>query len=167
MLIHMSAPVILGITAVVFGVIPLVLRSNAVYILMALLAGEELARLTAQPVTKTINAMIVVSWPVYTVVQIVMLVIMPLLLLVWYRKSVKADIVLHIAPLVAAVLLGFMLIIAKLPYDTQRTLQSSNIYDMVQPYFGISLAAAMVSAAVWFLFKRPKHGKHDKKKHHE
>jgi len=165
MLKLMSAPVLLGIIAVVFGIAPIILRSNAVYILLALCAGEILARLTGQDITQIANSIISADVPMYSIVQIVLLVISPLLLLFLYRKSVKADIVLQIIPAAAAVILCFMFVIAKLPYETQNALQGSSLYDLLKPYFGLAIAAGMVSSVVWFWLKKPKHEKHDKKKH--
>lgn len=161
----MSAPVLLGIIAVTFGVAPILFRSNAVYILLALCGGEVLARLTGQDVTQIMNSIITVDVPMYSIVQIFLLTIAPFLLIFLYRKSVKADMLLQIIPAIAAVLLCFMFIIAKLPYDTQNSLQSSTMYELLKPYFGLSIAAGMVSSIVWFWLKKPKHEKHDKKKH--
>jgi len=161
----MSAPVLLGIIAVVFGLVPILFRSNAVYVLLALCGGEILAKLASQDVTQIVNSIIQTNLPTYSIVQIVLLVLPPLLVLIWYRKSVRADIILQIIPAVSAALLCFMFVVAKLPYDTQSTLQNSDIYAFVKPYFGLAIAVGMASSLVWFWTKKPHHEKHDKKKH--
>lgn len=161
----MSAPILLGIIAVVFGVAPLLFRSNTVYILLMLCAGELLARLTAQDLTQVVNSLIATDLPTYSIVQIILLLIPPLLVLFWYRKSVNVDVILHIIPAVSTVLLCYMLVVAKLPYDVQNSLQESNIYGLIKPYFGLAIGAGMLSSLIWFWAKKPKHEKHDKKKH--
>lgn len=162
----MSAPILLGIIAVIFGVAPLILRSNVVFMLLALCGGEVLARLAGQDLTQIVNSIITTNFPMYSVVQIVLLVLAPLLLLFWYRKSTSIDVVLHIVAAVSLVVLCFMFVIAKLPYDTQSALQNSNLYSIIKPYFGLAIGVGMVASLLWFWSKKPKHEKHDKKKHH-
>jgi hypothetical protein len=164
----MNAPILLGIIAVIFGIAPLLLRSNAVFILLALCGGEVLARLVSQDVTQIMTSIITADVPMFSIVQIVLLLILPLLILIWYRKSVKVSMLaLHIVPAAAAVLLCFMFVVAKLPYETQTTLQSSDLYELLKNYFGIAIAAGMAGNAVWFWLKKPKREKHDDKKHHK
>ena len=166
MLKLMSAPILLGIIGVVFGIAPILFRSNAVYMLLALCGGEVLARLAAQELTQIINSLITVDFPMYSVVQIVLLVAAPIILLFLYRKTVKADMILQIIPAAAATLLCFMFVIAKLPYDAQNSLQASDLYTLVKPYFGLAIAAGMIASIIWFWLKKPKHDKHHKNKHH-
>lgn len=162
----MTAPILLGILAVVFAVAPILFRSNAVYIFLALCAGEILARLTAQDVTQIVNSIITVDVPMFSIVQIVLLLIAPVLLLFMYRRTAKADLIIQIIPGVSAALLAFMFIVAKLPYDTQTVMQDSQLYGIVKPFFGVAAAAGLGASVVWFWAKKPKHDKHEKKKHH-
>lgn len=161
----MSAPVLLGIIGLFFGLLPIVLRSNAVYMLLALCGGEVLARLAAQDLTQIANSIITTDFPTYSIVQIVLLVLAPLLVLVWYRKSAKVDMVLQVIAAASATLLCFMFVVAKLPYDSQTALQASDLYGLIKPYFSLAIAAGMVASVIWFWIKKPKHEKHDKKKH--
>ena len=164
----MNAPILLGIIAVVFGVIPIILRSNIVLILLALCAGEVLARLMGNDVTQIVNSVVATDYPMMSIVQIVLLVILPLLLVFWYKKAVKLPYMfLHIIPALALVLLCFMFVVAKLPYDLQNTMQNSNIYLTVKPYFGLVMAAAMATSAVWLFMKKPKRHKPDDVKKHK
>lgn len=167
MLMFMNAPILLGIIAVVFGVLPLILRSNAVLILLALCGGEVLARLVGQDVTQIVNSIVATDLPTFSIVQIILLVILPLLIVIWYKKAVKLPyLALHIIPAIATVLLCFMFVVAKLPYDVQNTMQNSDIYLNVKPYFGMVMAAAMAVSAVWLFLKKPKrHKPEDAKKH--
>lgn len=163
----MSAPILLAIIGVVFGLVPILFRSNAIFVLLTLCGAEILARLTAQDITQIVNSIVATNWPMYSIVQIVLLLLPPLLVLIWYRKSVSVDIFLQIIPAIATALLCFMFVVAKLPYDTQVKLQASQIYSLIEPYFGVAIGAGMLASLIWFLMKKPKHEKHHKKKHHE
>ena len=165
MLMLMSAPVLLGIIGIMFGLAPIILRSNAVYMLLALCGGEVLARLAAQDLTQIVNSILTTDFPTYSVVQIVLLVLAPLLILFWYRKSTNIDVILQIVAAAATVVLCFIFVIAKLPYDTQNALQNSDLYGLIKPYSGLAIGAGMVASVIWFWMKKPKHEKHDKKKH--
>lgn len=168
MIMLMNAPILLGIIAVVFGVVPILIRSNIVLIMLALCAGEVLARLMGNDVTQIVNSFVATDFPMASIVQIVLLVILPLLIVFWYKKAVKLPYVfLHILPAVATVLLCFMFVVAKLPYDMQNTIQNSNIYGVVKPYFGLVMAAAMATGAVWLFLKKPKRHKPDDIKKHK
>lgn len=134
--------------------------------LLALCGGEVLARLTAQDITQIVNSVITVNVPLFSIVQIVLLLIAPVILLFMYRKSVKADMVIQVIPAVAAVLLSFMFVIAKLPYDLQKTMQDSQLYGLLQPFFGVAIATGMGASIVWFWAKKGHHQKKDKKKEH-
>ena len=158
----MSAPILLGILGVVFGIAPILFRSNAVYILLALCGGEVLARLSGQEMAQIMSSLISADVPMYSIVQIFLLVIAPFVLIFLYRKSVGADMLLQIVPAAAVVLLSFMFIIAKLPYDAQNALKGSDLYGLLDAYFGLAIAAGMVSSMIWFWLKKPKHDKHDK-----
>ena len=102
----------------------------------------------------------------FSIVQIVLLLIAPAILLFMYRKTAKADMILQIIPAIAAVLLAFMFVVAKLPYDMQIAMQDSQLYGIVKPFFSVAIAAGLATSIVWFWAKKPKHDKHDKKKHH-
>lgn len=168
MIMLMNAPILLGIIAVVFGVLPILIRSNVVLILLALCAGEVLARLMGNDVTQIVNSFVATDVPMYSIVQIVLLVVLPLLIVFWYKKAVKLHyMALHIIPAIATVLLCFMFVVAKLPYDMQNTMQNSNVYLTVKPYFGLVMAAAMATSAVWLFLKKPKRHKPDDEKKHK
>ena len=87
----MDAPILLGILAVVFGLVPLMIGSNAVYIFLTLCAGEVLATLAASDLTKLANETISSNLPKYTIVQLVLLLIVPLMLLVIFKRSIKSS----------------------------------------------------------------------------
>lgn len=164
----MNAPILLGIIAVTFGIAPMLFRSNAVFILLALCGGEVLARLTAQDITQVINSIIASDLPTFSIVQIVFLVVLPILVLIWYRKSVKMSLLaIQLVPAIAAVLLCFMFVVEKLPYDMQMGMQASDIHGLLKNYFGLAIAAGMAASAVWFWLKKPKREKPEDKKHHK
>lgn len=163
----MSAPIVLGIIAIIFGIAPIVLRTNAVYMLLALCAGEVLARLTAQDVTQIASSFITADIPLYSIVQITLLLIAPILVMVWYRKAAKSDIILQIFAAAATAVLCVMFVIAKLPYEPQNALQGADLYITLKPYFSVAIAAGVFVSLLWFWVKKPKHEKPEDKKHHK
>lgn len=165
MLVLMNAPVLLGIIVVVFGVIPLLIGSNAVYILLTLCAGNLLAMLAAKDVTQIANSIITVNVPLFSYVQIFLLVIAPLIVLVIYRKSTGAGRILQIIPAAATVLVCFTLVTAMLPGDMQSNIQNSNLYSLLNPFFEFAIAAGLLVSVFYLWTKRPR-GHKSGKKHH-
>ena len=163
----MSAPIVFGIIASVFGILPIILRTNAIYMLLALCAGEVLARLTAQDVTQIASSFITADIPLYSIVQITLLLIAPLLVLFWYRKAAKSDIVLQIIAAVATAVLCVMFVVAKLPYEPQNVLQSAELYVTLKPFFSVAIASGVFVSLLWFWIKKPKREKAEDKKHHK
>jgi hypothetical protein len=164
MLVLMNATVLLAIIAVVFGAIPLLIGSNAVYIFLTLCSGELLAQLTAKDITQIINSLVAINGPVYSIVQIILLVVAPLVVLVMFRKGVKPPKrVLQIVPSVSAVIICFMLVVAKLPYDSARQIMSSDLYLFIKPYYELAIAAGLLVSLIYLWTKRPEPKLEDKK----
>lgn len=162
----MNAPVLLGIIAVVFGAAPLLLRSNAVYIFLTLCTGEILATLVASDLTQVASSMVTYDLPKYTIVQLVLLLIGPVALLLILRRSIKsAKVIMQIIPAVATVVVAFMFVVKKLPYDTQQKMVSSNIYQLVEPYLGLAVAVGLVASIFYLWARRPKNKDEEKKNH--
>lgn len=168
MLMVMNAPIVFGLLAVVFGVLPIILRSNAVLMLLTLCSGEVLARLTSQDLTQLASSFITADIPLYSIIQIILLTIAPLLIMIWYRKSAKSDIIIQVLVAVCVAVLSIMLITSKLPYETQANLQNSSLYESIKPYFGVAMAAGLFLSLIRLWLKRPRHAKpEDTKKHHK
>jgi hypothetical protein len=166
MLVFMNAPVLLGIIAVVFGIAPIILRSNAVYIFLSLCASDQLARLAGGDITNIVSSLVSSNLPMYSVVQIVLLVAAPLVLLFMFKKGVKSSkMILQIVPAAAAVLVGFMLVVSKLPYDLEQKIHNSSIYNLTEPFFELAIAAGLLFSVLYFWTKRPKPKDEDKKGH--
>jgi hypothetical protein len=166
MLMLMNAPILLGIIAVVFGLAPLLLRSNAVYIFLTLCAGEILATLVASDLTQVASSMVTYDLPKYTIVQLVLLLIAPVALLLVLKHSVKpAKILMQVIPAIATVVVAFMFVVKKLPYDTQQKMVSSNIYQLVEPFLGLAVAVGLVASIFYLWTKRPKDKDKEKKTH--
>lgn len=162
----MNAPVLLGIIVVVFGLAPLLLRSNAVYIFLTLCTGEILATLVASDLTQVASSMVTYDLPKYTIVQLVLLLIAPVALLLFLKHSVKSSkIIMQIIPAAATVVVAFMFVVKKLPYDTQQKMLSSNIYQLVEPYLGLAVAVGLVASIFYLWTKRPKNKDEEKKSH--
>jgi uncharacterized membrane protein YeiB len=168
MLVLMNAPVMLAVIAFIFGLAPLLIGSNAVYILFTLCAGELLAQLAAKDVTQIVNSTVSLNIQVYSIVQIILLLIAPVIVLVLFKKSIKPPKrILQIIPAAASVVLCFMLIVNKLPYDMQKTFQDSSIYSLVSPYFEVAIAAGLLASLFYLWTKRPKHKLEEEKKPHK
>ena len=168
MLMLMDAPILLGILAVVFGLVPLMIGSNAVYIFLTLCAGEVLATLAASDLTKLANETISSNLPKYTIVQLVLLLIVPLMLLVIFKRSIKSSgkRILQIIPAAASVIIGFMFVAKALPYDLQQNIIKSDLYKIIDPYFGLVMAAGLIGSLLYLWTKKPSR-KDEKKKSHK
>ncbi len=161
----MSTTIILIVIGLVFGVAPIFLRSSAVLIFLSLCAGEILARLTSQDVTEIVSSFAALNnVPVYSIVQIALLVIAPVVLLFAYKNTVKPSLLfMQIVPAVASVVVCLMLIVTKLPYDSKIAIEASNVYTMVKPFFSLAIAAGLLSSLFYLVAVKPKHSKHNKK----
>lgn len=159
----MNAALILGIIAAIFGLASLLLRSNAVFMFFALCAGSLLAESTAKDVTQVVNSVASVNIPTFSIVQIILLTIAPLIILIIYRKSSGAGLLLHIVPALAFAVLLFMTVTSMLPYDLQAKIQDSSLYGTIKPYYGVTVAAGLLASIFYLWSKKPRHDKHDKK----
>jgi len=140
----------------------LLLRSNAVYMLMGLCAGSVLASLAAKDVTQIFNSFINVNVPVYSYVQIVLLIVAPLILLFVYKKARGNNFMLQVVPAVALASLCFMFVTDMLPYDVQSQIKDSQVYMFIQPYFEIAIAVGLFASLIYFWAKKPSHDKRKK-----
>lgn len=162
----MDAVIILGISAAILGIAPLLLRSSAVYMFLSLCAGDLLAKYAAKDVTQVVSSVISVNAPINSIVQITLLVAAPLALLFLYRKRIGVDLVLQLIPAIAFAGLLFMMVTGMLPYDVQNNIQNSDIYSIVKPYYGLAIAAGLLSSVFYLWAKRGlglKRGKKHKK----
>jgi hypothetical protein len=159
------ALILIIICLVIFGLLPLFFRSNAVYIFFALSAGELLARLTAQDATQFVRSLPATSGlPVYSIVQILLLVIGPLIIIFAYKNTSKpGQLFLFILPALASVVVAVMLIVTKLPYDTAQTIEQSGLFNSIEPYFPVAVAAGLASSIAYLISIKPKHHAHHKK----
>jgi hypothetical protein len=154
----MNAQVLLGISVVIFGIIPIIFGANSVYVFLTLCAGELLSQLASRDVTQIINSLVANSSPVFAVVQIVLLLAAPLVTLVIFRKAIRSPKrVVQIIPAVATALACFILVVAKLPYDMQKSIQASDLYLLVKPYYEFAVAAGLLISVFYLWTKRPKH----------
>jgi hypothetical protein len=161
----MNAPILLGIIAIMFGVAPILMGSNAIYIFLTLCAGEILAGLVASDLTQVASGLVTYDVPKYSIVQLVLLLIVPLVLLMVFKGSIKSTTkrVLQIIPAAASVVIGFMFVVEKMPYDLQQKIIASDLYKIVDPYFGLAVAAGLLGCFLYLWTKRPK-PKDEKKK---
>lgn len=161
----MGTVIIIAVIGVIFGLLPLLLRSSAVLVFLSLCAGEILARLTSQDITQMVSSFGALSnFPIYSAVQIFLLVIAPVVLLFAYKKSVKPSMIfVQIIPALASVAVCIMLVVAKLPYDTKIVIESSNLYIMIKSFFSLAIAAGLLSSLFYLVAIKPKHDKLHKK----
>ena len=161
-----STLVILTLVAVIFGLLPLILRSNGALVLFTLCVGQILSGLIGLDVANKINIQTSSPLPLYTIVQIVILILPALLVMLLYRKAAKADILLHLITYAAAVIVCFSAIVTMLPYGTQLSVQDSTIYHQIHGYVGMILSAGIIVSLVILWLKKPHHDKKHGKKHH-
>lgn len=161
-----AAIIVIAISTIMFGVMPIIFRSSAVLIFLTLAAGELVSRLTAQDATQLVRSLPTPNGlPTYSIVQIILLTIAPLILLIAYKNSIKpSQLFFHFMPAVASVLVCIMLVTAKLPYELKDTVENSQIYTTVEPFFSVAVAAGLLSSALYLIATKPRH--HKNKKHH-
>ena len=70
MLMLMNPLILFIIIAIIFGVLPLIMRSNVVAMFMSLFVGEAIASLLAQDITDIISSTVNLNIPLYNIVQI-------------------------------------------------------------------------------------------------
>lgn len=155
---------IIGAAVLFFAVLPLVFRSNAVLIFLMLAAGELLSRLLAQDATQVVRSLPSVSgMPVYSIVQIALLLIAPVIILFATKNSTKpSHLFFMLLPAVASALLCVMLVTAKLPYETKELVEKSTLYITIEPFFSVAIAGGIVSSALYLITSHPKHKAHKK-----
>jgi hypothetical protein len=162
-----AAIIIIVVSAIVFGIGPIFLRSSAVLIFLTLAAGELLSRMTSQDITQFVRSLpSTSSMPIYSIVQIALLLVVPLVILLGYRNSIKpGQLFFHFLPAVASVVICVMLVVAKLPYDLKESIQVASIYKTIEPFFSVAIAAGLLSSAMYLLMTKPRHHKDKKHKH--
>lgn len=162
----MNTFVLIGLCTAIFCILPLVFRSNAVYMLLLLCIGDVVAKLIGQDVTQIINSVVNVNMPVMSVVQVFLAVILPLVALPMFRGSVRGvKQLFQVVPAVSATMLAMMFIVAKLPYDLQQNIQQDALYGAIEVFFPVAAVAGALTAFFYVLSLRPKHDAHDKKHH--
>lgn len=160
-----STLVLLLACSIVFGALPLILRSNGALVLFTLCVGQILAGLIGGDLTNGIGSKVTSPLPIFTIVQIVLLVLPALLVMFIYRRAAKADILLHIFTYAVAVIVCFSAISTFLPYAAQSSVQDSNVYHQIHGYVGIVLSAGIIVSLVILWLKKPHHDKKQGKKH--
>jgi hypothetical protein len=159
MLMFMNAMVLLAIITVVFGILPLLIGSNAIYILLTLCMGDLLSTLAAKDLTQIVGSAISIKGPIYNYVEIFLLVIAPLIVLVIFRKAIRTSgRLLQIIPAAAAAFICFMLVTTMLPVNMQNNIQSSNLYSLLKPYYEFVVAAGLLVSVLYLWTKRPHPG---------
>jgi hypothetical protein len=159
--------ILLIISAVVFGLLPLFFRSNAVYVFLTLSAGELLSRLISQDATHIVRSLPATNeLPIYSIVQIFLLVIGPIIIIFAFKNTSKpSQLFLMLLPALASVIIAMMLITNKLPHDISTTIQDSSNFAILEPYFAVAIAAGLLSSIAYLISTRPKHDKPNGKHH--
>jgi uncharacterized membrane protein required for colicin V production len=155
--------IVVGLCAVGFVALPLIFRSSAVAMFLALCAGAVMSKFVAQDATLILNSIANINVPMFSIVQIFLLIVGPLVLLFGLKGSVKTGAILwQVLPALAAAILAVYFIAPMLPFDSQKALQESQAYRLIEPYFGLAAAAGLLASVFWLLGTKPKH---DKEKH--
>jgi hypothetical protein len=159
----MNAAMIIGIASVAIAGLAILFRSNAVYMFLTLCVGTLLADYAAKDVTQVVNSVISVNVPVYSVVQISLLLAAPLVLLFLYRKRAGVDLFMQLVPAAAFAVVMFMAIPQMLTYDLQNKILEDSIYITVKPFYSAAIAAGLLSSVFYLWAKRKSSAKQDKK----
>lgn len=159
-----QAIILASLSGIIFFLAPIFLRSNAVLVFLSLCASEQLVNLVSKDVTEFVNSSITLdSYPTYSIVQIFLLLIAPIIILFVYRNSVKASkLFWQIIPAFSAAVMCFLMVIQKLPYDTKILIEQSSLYETVEPFFQVVLVSGIVTSIIFLIFNRPKIHKKDK-----
>lgn len=163
----MSAPVLLGIFAIVFTVLPIWWKAKAASIFLLLCAGNLLSTSAAGPLTNEIRDVVTTdSFPLQPVIRGALLLLPALLALLITRKSVKKKRALyHILPAVAAGILSYLWFIRVLPFEQMSSLEAAELTQQVIRVKDMALIAGILSVLVLLFAERPKpeDDKHKKK----
>jgi hypothetical protein len=163
----MDPTLVLLICAGALSLLSLVLRVNAVAIFLTLIAGALVSKLTASDITQVVNSIVTTGLPMASIVQLCILVVAPIVLLFGLKGSVSVGgLILQIVPAVAAGVLLVYFATSMLPYGTQNKILNSNLYGLVNPYFGLAAAAGLFASVLSLWALKPKHHG-DHKKHHK
>ena len=162
----MNETIILAvISAVVFFISPIILKSNAIYMFLLLAVSELTSNVVSKETTKFLNSFIPsTTIPLYSVVQIAILLLPPLFILFVYRKSIKPKyLILNIICAASATVVFFNLVVSKLPYDNKTVIENANLFNTLSTFLDVALVAGLLASIIYIFLKKPKHDKKDKK----
>lgn len=150
---------------IIFLIGPLLLKSNPIYMFLLLCASELVCKLTSVDATKLVTSFIPSkSAPIYTIVQLVILLLVPLIVMFAYSGSLKPKyLILHIFTGISAVFLFISLAVTKMPYDLNQKIESLNIYSKGISFLDVALVVGLFASFFYILAIKPKHEKHVKK----
>lgn len=158
--------IIIGLSVILFLFIPLAFRSNAVYGFLLLAAGELTSRQVSVEATKFLNSILTgLSVPLYSIVQIVILLFGSIVVIVLYRKTAKPkDLIFNVIVGLSASLIAVYLVVAKLPYEAKNSIENLSLYQSIDNFLGVAVVAGLLGALFYFVFHKSAHfNKHDKK----
>jgi hypothetical protein len=161
-----SLYVILGLSAFLFLFVPLAFRSNAVYGYLLLIAGELASKQVSVETTKFLNSIFTgLSLPMYSIVQIFILIFGSALVLFLYRKTSKPkDLIFNIVVGASASLVATFLVVSKLSYDQKNTIENLSLYQTLDNFIGVAVVTGLLGSLFYFVFHKSVHiSKHDKK----
>lgn len=161
-----EAIILAAISVLIFFLGPIFLRSNAVLVFLSLCASELLVNFISKDLTDFINSNFSYEgYPIYSIVQIFLLAIFPLIILFIYKKSIKSSkIFWQIIPALAAAVTFFVLVIQKLPYDTKIKIEESMIYQNIEQYYQAIIASGIIISFLFLIISRLKRIKKDSEK---
>jgi hypothetical protein len=162
----LSLYIILALSVFLFIFAPLAFRSNAVYAYLLLAGGELASRQVSVEATKFLSSIFTgISIPLYSIVQITILIFSAGAVIVIYRKTSKPkDLIFNIIVGLSASLVATFLVVAKLPYDQKNTIENLGLYQTLDNFIGVAVVAGLLGSLFYFLFHKSVHiSKHDKK----
>lgn len=152
---------------ILFIALPLLLKSNAVLMFLLLCAGELVAKQVSVEASKFVSSFITSSsLPIYSAVQISILLIAPMFILLAYKNTMQAkNIFFSITAGLAATIVFVYLVTAKLPYDINQKIENTHYYSTITAFVSVALVAGLVAATIYLIANKPhslKVAKHDK-----
>lgn len=166
MLIEMTELSVIAVAGfIIFLIGPLLLKSSPVYMFLLLCASELVCKLTSVDATKfTASFIPSKSAPLYTIVQLVIILLVPLIVMFAYKGSLQPKhLLLHILAGISAAILFISLAVAKMPYDLNQKIEALDIFIKGVSFLDVALVVGLFASFFYILAIKPKHEKHAKK----
>ncbi len=161
----MTGLVVLAVTAAIFALNILIIKSNAGVVALALMSGFVLNTYAGNELALVSSSFLRGNQVWVESIAHIVCVVLPSLLIMWFlRKTAAGSVFIVNVPL--AILAGFMLIlfvIPQLPDNTQTQFTSTQLWQLLRQFQIVLVCVTLLLATFQFWLMRPKFdGKHKK-----